>query len=215
MSWESIRQFPARKVVGAIAGFLGGIFAIGFLSKSFIYSTDVPTGVIELITMLFGSFGAYAVSSVVGDFSSRGDKNVMAEERHESNVEPSVIYVDTKSNIFAKIVSYLVVFLIGIILCSLIFGYYTLKRSARVDTTILDQEILTSINSADVEKVIVQEHRESANTKVVYIRDSIRAEVKALDPDGLADFAINEINIYRSRRSGDSPQTSTTGLGSN
>jgi hypothetical protein len=43
----------------------------------------------------------------------------------------------------------------------------------------------------------IREHRVETKKKVVIIRDAVRLEILALDPDGLADAARHEISLWR------------------
>lgn len=59
----NLYKFPARKFFGTVFGTLGGIFALAFLARSLITGECVPDGVIGLIGILTGGFGAYVASS--------------------------------------------------------------------------------------------------------------------------------------------------------
>lgn len=59
----NMQKFPARKFFGTLFGTLGGIFALLFLLRSLIGWGDIPDGVIGLVGILTGGFGAYVASS--------------------------------------------------------------------------------------------------------------------------------------------------------
>lgn len=61
MKW--LLNFPCRKAFGFAFGTLGGIFALLFLIRALIGWGNIPDGVIGLIGILTGGFGAYVASS--------------------------------------------------------------------------------------------------------------------------------------------------------
>jgi hypothetical protein len=103
--------------------------------------------------------------------------------------------------------------LVGILLASAIIGGVTFWRAVGVvDTDAVNQTIQAGIISADEERKIIERHKLEAAERVVVIREQVRQEVLALGPDSLADFARNEIRVFRGRRAGDSPASSAAGL---
>lgn len=56
-------NFPCRKFFGTAFGTLGGFFALAFLLRALIGWGDIPDGVLGLIGILTGGFGAYVASS--------------------------------------------------------------------------------------------------------------------------------------------------------
>lgn len=55
--------FPCRKFFGATFATLGGFFALAYLMRSLLIGEAVPEGVIGLVGILTGGFGAYVASS--------------------------------------------------------------------------------------------------------------------------------------------------------
>lgn len=56
-------NFPARKFFGTLFGTVGGLFSIAFLCRALIGWGDIPDGVLGLVGILTGGFGAYVASS--------------------------------------------------------------------------------------------------------------------------------------------------------
>lgn len=56
-------NFPTRKFFGTLFGTVGGIFSIAFLCRALIGWGDIPDGVLGLVGILTGGFGAYVASS--------------------------------------------------------------------------------------------------------------------------------------------------------
>jgi hypothetical protein len=67
------------------------------------------------------------------------------------------------------------------------------------------------IKSLDVaieeQRTTIIEHKTETVRRVVRIRDEVEREMSNLDADGLALAAIYEINLFRSRGAGGSPDT--------
>jgi hypothetical protein len=59
----------------------------------------------------------------------------------------------------------------------------------------------------------IQEHQQQVIERTVVIREKVRAEIGALDPDGLASAALAEIELWRGG-SGDNTAARSSGVGS-
>ena len=78
-----------------------------------------------------------------------------------------------------------------------ILGGMAYARRSRQRTMTVDERVDAIYQSATQEEQKVIEHKAQTVERVTVIREAVREEVAELGPDGLVEFALNEINIYR------------------
>jgi hypothetical protein len=86
----------------------------------------------------------------------------------------------------------------GIMLIAMILGILTALRLNRETETAVNERMDGISQSAVREEQKIFEHKTQAVERVTVIREQVRSEVEELDADGLAEFALNEIGIYKS-----------------
>ena len=88
------------------------------------------------------------------------------------------------------------IILAAVILIALAAGIIYARRT-RPEREAVNGRIENISQSAVQEERRIIEHKAQAAERVTVIREQVRMEVEELDPDGLAEFALNEIAIYR------------------
>ena len=98
------------------------------------------------------------------------------------------------------------------VLCGLIYWFLTyVPPDIRHETEETD-DIVTSLDIRTNEFTSeIQEHRQQVIERTVMIRETIQAEIGALDADGLALAALAEIELWRGS-SGDHPPPRPSGV---
>ena len=89
------------------------------------------------------------------------------------------------------------IILAAVILIALVAGIIYARRT-RPEREAVSERIENISQSAVQEERQIIEHKAQTVERVTVIREQVRSEVAELDSDGLAEFALNEIAIYRS-----------------
>ena len=100
----------------------------------------------------------------------------------------------------------------GALLAALYCFMTYVPPEARRDAAETDKILSGMDATLDGHEKDVREHEKETKGKIVYIRESVRAEVAALDADGLARAALAEIELFR-RSAGGEADTRPSGLG--
>lgn len=102
----------------------------------------------------------------------------------------------------------------GVLLCALIVGAFTVYRATDVpvERPRVDETIASADMTIEESRRAREMHERETVEKVVVIREQVRQEVLALDPDGLAAFARAEIQEFRRRATGGDLDPSAAGL---
>ena len=89
---------------------------------------------------------------------------------------------------------------VGVAICAVVLGGFLFWRAANAT---IDARVNNLVASMDVSIQTAREDREEITTRVekevVIIHEQVRKEVLALSRDGLADFLVDEILLFRSR----------------
>jgi hypothetical protein len=73
---------------------------------------------------------------------------------------------------------------------------YRMREGDPEETLTVNERVDQIYRSFDQAIEEIRQDKERVTEHVTVIREAVRIEVEELDPDGLAEFALNEINVY-------------------
>ena len=90
-----------------------------------------------------------------------------------------------------------IIVLLLIALAASMWSAWQISRIVAAERAATDRHVQRIEETAQAYRRAVEAHKTSTEGKVVVIRETVRDELSALDPDELADAALGEIGIFR------------------